>query len=143
MFPFSGLLTIQACRLGLTTLFSFHQEPDGFDAHAGLRVKRNGDVQEKNGSWTIQNIATEWFAQACKTATIGDAYECHLSGSGATPTGDAIDTWLTIDVDREWLLDRTEFGIVEFIGTMQVREIANPSNIVSASATIHAEVESP
>ncbi len=143
MFPF-GMLVILACKLGLTTISGWHQVPNGQEAHAGIRVKRNGDVQEKSGTWSTQNILTEWFTQACKTATIGDDYECYLSGTGDTPTGDALDTWLAVTVDREWLLDKTgAWGEVEFTGTMQIREIADPPNIVSAAVTIHAQVESP
>ena len=133
MFPFSGLLDILSCKLGLTAISNFHVVPFGTDAHAGIKLKQNGDVQVKSGTYTTRNIATEWFTQACKNATIGDDYECHLSGTGDTPTGAALDTWLTINPDREWLLDQDggEFGTKAFTGTMQIRNISDPSDIVS------------
>jgi len=144
MFPFSGLLDVLTCSLALTTLGANHVVDNPNDAHAGLKVKRNGDVQEKlNVTWTTQNIATEWFTQRCKTATIGDIYEAFLSGTGHTPTGSALDTWITVNADLEWLLDQTFVGSKSFSGTLQIREITNPSNIVNASATIGVTVQSP
>lgn len=143
MFPFFGMLAAGVSKLGLTALSAIHTTFSPNVAHAGIAVRRNGDVQEKvNLTWTTQNIATEWIAEDIKTATIGDDYECFLSGTGdlASLTGDVLDTWLPVTQDREWLFDRFTLGLFTFSGTMQIRKIAIPSDIVSAPATIEARV---
>ncbi|KKK78875.1 hypothetical protein LCGC14_2839170, partial [marine sediment metagenome] len=142
MFPFLSLIGLDGCKLKLTTLNATHFVVTPSNAYAGLKIKRSGDIQIKEGGWTTIRVLTEWFTFLCKTASLGDAFEVYLSGTGNTPTGDVLDTWLALTQDREWLLTRTAIGSLSFTGTMQIRKIANPSNIVSASAAINAEVDS-
>lgn len=142
MFPFSGMLASVACKLGLSALSGTHTTFEPNVAHAGIRVKQNGDAQTKsNLTWT-DAIDDVWIVELCKTSTIGDGYECFLSGTGnlASLTGDVLDTWLPVTQDREWLFDRFTEGIFTFTGTLQIREIANPSDIVSAPVLIVAQV---
>lgn len=144
MIPFFSMMQVFSCTLKLTSLNAFHTAPFGSPGRAGIKVQQGGDVQEKVFvTWTSQNPLVEWVIQRCKTATIGDAYEAFLSGTGNTPTGSALDTWITIDADLEWLLDQIGLGQIEFNGTLQIRQIANPGNIVSASVRIFAKVETP
>ncbi len=139
MFPFGGLMVGMAdCELKLST-FNALSIQSGF-ARAGLAIRRDGDAQNfSHPSW-FEELADEWFQERCRTATVGDAYEAFYSGTGSTPTGAALDTWLPVNVDLEWFLEQTGIGAKTFNGTMQVREIANPDNIVSAAAQIHAQV---
>ena len=144
MFPFFSLVGLEGCKLGLTQLSASHTVPFNFDAFAGLKVQRNGDVQEKAASvWTSQNPETEWFTQRCKIATIGDAFEAFLSGTGHTPTGSPLDTWIAINADLVWELEELGSGTKQFLGTLQIRRIAVPSSIVSAPAAITVTVQLP
>jgi hypothetical protein len=101
---------------------------------AGIRVLRNGTVEEIiDATWTAQNSGVEWLDD--NSATIGDSYEVFLSGSGDTPSGPGLSTWHTINATREWLLEASG-GSESFSGTIQIREIAVPSNTDSASFDI-------
>ena len=138
MFPFGGLMIGSAdCGLLLTT-FNASSILSGF-AKAGLAVRRNGDVQRFSEPSWFEQPADEWFTEFCRVATIGDGYEAYYSGTGSTPTGAALDTWLTVNPDLEWFLEQTGVGSKVFNGTMQIREIAQPGNIVSAAAQIYAQ----
>ncbi len=141
MFPFGGLLVGSAnCGLLLTN-FSTSSFQQNF-AKAGLAVRRGGNLERfSEPSWFPPlGDQDQWLTAFCRVAGSGDAYECHFSGTGNTPTGDALDTWLPVTQDREWFLESTVIGFKPvFTGTMQIREIANPSNIVSAPAQIVAE----
>lgn len=140
MFPFGLLIGSADCELLLTT-FSSSSFQFTF-AKAGLHVRRAGNLERFSHPSFFPPIGSQdqWLTEFCRIATSGDAYEVHYSGTGNTPDGDALDTWLPLTQDREWSLTSTVIGFKPvFTGTMQIREIANPSNIVSAPSQIVAE----
>ncbi|MEE9366800.1 MAG: hypothetical protein V3W44_08950 [Dehalococcoidales bacterium] len=146
MFPFfSGLIEHFACILKLTALSSTHLVVNPTDAHAGIRATRTGHIQELvNGvTWTSQLPTSEWFTQACKTATIGDSYRVKLvKSTGSDPdSGPALGTWFVINTGRQWQWDQLVVGEKVFTGTLSIEETADSSNVVSASVTISAEVD--
>ena len=127
-----------ADTLTLNNLSSTHAPTDA-TATAGVRALRSGYVQELvNGvTWANQNAGTEWIDN--NAADIGDSYEVKLTlTSGTTPSGPTLGAWHTISSTRQWTLTRVIYGVDTFSGTMEIREIANTSNSVSASVTITA-----
>lgn len=147
MFPFSSLLTAISAGLQLNALNSAGVALDPANAAAALRLLRLGDVQELSGNdtYTSQNPDFEWISASAKTASIGDAYEVMLTGTGDTPDADGydLDTWYTIDTTITFRFVQTVIGVKSFTGTMTVREIAAPANSVSAAATMTATVNNP
>ncbi len=142
MFPFFSLLGfVTGCELLLT---SFNTSSFQFNfAKAGLAVRRDGTLERfSEPSWFPPlGSQDQWLTELCRVAESGDAYEVFYSGTGDTPTGDALGTWLPVTQDREWFLESSAPGPkLVFNGTMQIREIAQPSNIVSAAAQIVVEV---
>lgn len=108
-------------------------------AVAGVHVQRDGYVDELvNGvSWVAQNGGTEWIDN--NASDIGDDYEVKLTkSSGTDPAGPTLGSWHTISTTREWTLTQTTWGVKTFSGTMEIREIADTGNSVSASVTITA-----
>lgn len=132
------------CVIALTSLASFDFVLNSGTALAGVRALRAGDVQELvNGiSWTTQNTATEWIEAACEESTVGDAYEIKLTKStGTTPTGPSLDVFHTINATQSWTVSRSSVGITSFTGTMEIREIADTANSVSAFVSLTAEFD--
>ena len=129
--------------LALTTLNSSELEVSG-PVTAGIRFLRAGDVQEiNNGTYTTQNTATEWILAAEETSTIGDDHQVKIDESLTTnlifTTPWTENTWIAISATRTASL--TSFaGERTASGTAYVRETANTSNEVSASAFWSAEV---
>ena len=129
--------------LTLNTLSA--NDSDDFIAVAGIRFKRDGEVEETiNGTWTAQNSGTEWIDN--NASTVGDDYEAKMdhTGGDTTPTFSggtwAENTYNTIDEDSPSLTATvtSSSGTNNSTGTAYVREIANTSNLVSASYSISA-----
>lgn len=111
-----------------------------WSSDSGVRVLRDGTVEELSGLgvWEAQNSGVEYIDN--NDFDVGDDYEVMLSGTGDLPTsGPALDAWWTINVTRQWRLTKTVEGIFVFTGTMDIREIADTGNSVSASATLRCE----
>ena len=118
------------------TLNNLAASDDDFgSATAGVRVLTNGDVEEgAGGSWTAQNSGVEWIDDGGATSS---DYEVQLvKSSGTTPSGPSLSTYHTISTTRQWTLTSVS-GSKSFSGTMYIREIANTSNVVSASVNIN------
>lgn len=75
----------------------------------------------------------------------GANYEIRMSTStGATNTGDARDTWLSLSISRSWGLDRSALGSVTFTGTLEIRDattLAVLATTDSGGVTIMAEIQ--
>lgn len=111
-------------------------------AQAGVRFLRNGDVQElSNGAWASQNPTVEWI-DINDDATIGDDYQARLtkvSGFNLVfSSGWSNNTFLAISTTRSATLTSAS-GERTNTSTATVRETANTSNSVSATAFISAE----
>lgn len=47
--------------------------------------------------------------------------EIFVTGTGDTPSGSALDTWLSMGTTRSWSLTTTVLGELQFVGTYQIR----------------------
>jgi len=127
LYPTDFLLT-------LNPLVSDNADP----SYSAIRVNRDGTVEEYiSGAFVAQNVGVEWISDG--TATIGDAYEVRITGTGDTPTGLALNTWYTINTSRVWQLEADEANLLEFSGTITIREIANTANNADSSVDIVSE----
>lgn len=116
-----------------------------YSATAGVRVLTTGNVEELGFSgWSAQNPSTEWI-DAFGDDVASD-YEVQLvqstSSGSASRVGPALSTYHTISSTRAWTWEKTTVGSFTWTGTMYIREIADTSNIVSATVFISLEVES-
>ena len=113
-----------------------------YDSTAGVRVLTSGNVQELTGggSWSSQNPSTEWI-DAFGSGESASDYEVKLTKTAGTdPTsGPSLGVWHTISATRQWELNSTIIGLTSFSGTMDIREIADTGNSVSASVTLTVE----
>ncbi len=115
----------------------------GFDfsspwsSSAAIKVNTNGEVQEcSNGSCISQNAGVEWI-DAFGASEDSSDYEAYMTKtSGTTPSGTAVDTWVTISSNLSWTLTRTSQGTTTFNGTLEIREIADTSNTTGAVSVI-------
>jgi hypothetical protein len=73
--------------------------------------------------------------------TVGQV-EVYLSGTGDTPTGSALSTWLSCSTTRSWTLTETsDAGATKsFTGTLQFRDSTSLAVLDTAACTIYAEV---
>ena len=114
-----------------------------FSSSVGIKVKTDGDVQEKNasGAYVSQNPGVEWTDDGGATAS---QYEAQLTKiSGFTPDGPALASYHTISSDLTWDKTSTVEEIISFSGTLSIREIADTGNEVSASVLLAIENGSP
>jgi hypothetical protein len=58
------------------------------------------------------------------TGSAGD-YEIFVTGTGDTPTGSALDTWLALSSNRTWTLTETAVGTKSFSGTYKLRRASD------------------
>lgn len=75
-----------------------------------------------------------------KLAGDSSRYEAYLSGTGNSPTGSALNTWLPLSSGVSWTLSVLN-NSKEFSGTIQIRWIESPFPVL-ATASLHMYVES-
>ena len=139
-YPYGVLAGPFVLTLTLNALTS--TDSDDTSAACAIYVQRDGYVEELVNNTlppVEQNPGVEWIND--NSATIGDDYEARLEKTtGTDPVGIALDTWFTIDQEREWIWARAVVGTTAFTGTLFIREIADTGNSVSASVLIDCEV---
>ena len=69
----------------------------------------------------------------------GADYDIYVTGTGDTPTGSAIDTWLNLGSARSWTLSSTS-GSVLFTGTYTIRDATTLIELGSNGFLLNAEV---
>lgn len=89
----------------------------------------------------ISGSTTTFTNQAVTPSSHANLYEVRLvTGSGTTPTGSALDTWLGLTAAPSWGLARSVNGSVSFTGTIEIRLIGGSTTIDSAAVSLYAEV---
>lgn len=161
MYPFpGGLLGGQSNALavpGKSSRFSVihvaHRR--GETAYAGFRLATTGIFQIREGFSTYTDQANMWIHSSQWNTVNAALYECRFTSVGGdtpqlrTPGGlwsSAIDTtWYPISATREWFVSTTgsTFGAsqAEVQGTIEVREIAAPTNVQSGTVRLTAVYE--
>ena len=116
-------------------------------AVSGIRFQANGDFQFRQGELYISQ-ANMWVNDSAIGVVNGSLYECRYSnvtGDTTSLIGPATNTWHSLNVGREWSLFACDgffnYKIQAVSGTIEVREIANPSNIKSGHLTLTATWE--
>lgn len=106
-------------------------------SNPGIRLLRNGNIEEWNGSsWIAQNSTTDWCDEN-SDSTVGDGFECKMvKTSGNKNVGLADDTWFTISTTRTFQISSTLEGTFNYNGTLHVREIADTGNTDTASVAL-------
>lgn len=149
MFPFPQFLTQNiTATLGLTnkSVNDFVFSPD--TASCGFRFNVNGDAQvnDSGAGYSTPN-SNQWMDDDFAALPEFDAskYECgffSVTGSTSLLSG-TVDTYLTLTATRTWTLSDyySGFGLDSVTGTIRVREIANPSNIATATLTLTITAE--
>ena len=104
-----------------------------YSSQVGIRVLTNGDFEklQSDSSWAAQASGTEWTDDGGAAA---DEYEVMLektSGDLTLSDGPALDLYHTINATRQWTITSLVEGEFDWVGNLYIREIANPSNIVS------------
>lgn len=132
----------ETLALPTTILSTGNDVSSPYYAAAGVKVDTDGYMYRlvTNGSWSQVSGADYWINN--KSATMSN-YECQLvrtSGvASANLYGLNLSTWYTLSVDRAWGISRSSQGNSSFAGTLYIREIANPSNVVTCGVTMYAE----
>ena len=66
-------------------------------------------------------------------------FEIYLSGTGNTPSGSALNTWLPLSTTRSWYLDLPGSGSESFSGTIQIRRASDQVVVDTASFGLNIE----
>lgn len=138
MFPF-GLLTAIPRDLTLTNWGTSDFSVAPFPASVSGGCRSNGNRQP--------NLADQWITDeyAASGGFNPALYECgyfNVTGSGVSVlTGPALDQYHPLSSDVTWGLSRSNVGGYQTVGTVKVREIAAPSNEVSATMTLTVTVD--
>lgn len=88
----------------------------------------------------ISGVTTSFTNQAVTPSSRTSFYEVYLSGSGTTPTGSALNTWLALTSTRSWAIAQNVEGSSSFSGTIQIRLIGSAYTISAAGVSLSATV---
>lgn len=119
-----ALINAQPAEAADFTLFSA--------ARAILSFNNSGNV-----------VVTGGVGEGFMWLLIGQAseYEIRVQGSGNTPVGDALDTWLSLGVTRSWELSGVPITIKSFSGTYEIRRASDQLVLGGNSFNLTAEAE--
>lgn len=108
---------------------------NGANSVAAFDVRRNGSVNRFSPN---QTDLGDYVSSGLPDATIGDLYEIRvIQSSGDTLTDDAgLNVFLQISSNLRWGFDDTPGAFKAFVGTWEVREIANPSNTSGTASLV-------
>lgn len=152
MFPFAGLLNSISSELnvpGQGAGVIWNATAGGFEGGAvsGIYFQTNGDLKRRFGSFFVSQ-ANMWVSDDAIGVVNGALYECgyfNVTGNLADLSGPATGTWHPINTERGWFVSALggSFDYVErsVSGAIQIREIANTSNLRSGSLTLKATWE--
>lgn len=148
MFPLASMLAAEVRTLVLGPSITSNEAvidppPVSETVTAGIRLNRDGTVEYiDSGSWVFFQQSTQWVDNVFKTSTIGDEFEARITGSGDTLSGTGSTSFQTLNQTLNWQYTRNTYGISTWNGTLEIREITNTSNSVSATVTIQADLNS-
>lgn len=139
-----GMISVPATFLHIPNLDDIIEIGGGVNQVAGIQFNRNGQLGiELTAGVVVTNNQTDWIRITERSSTVGDDYEVRtvaappIDGWFNSPATDgnfvaitASRTWNQIDVNVDPGVFR-ETGRVQF----QVREIANPDNIVTMTVS--------
>lgn len=96
-----------------------------------------------DGTWEDTNVGGGTSTGTWLTAGDVSQVEVFLSGTGDTPTGSALDTWLSCSTSRAWTLTETsDVGATKsFSGTLQFRDATSLAVLDTAAITITATTQ--
>lgn len=107
---------------------------DPSTAAVGYYINSSGVESATSGA------STTFTNQAVTPSSNAGLYEVRLTGTGTTPTGSALNTWLALTSNRAWSLSRSVTGSVNFSGTIEIRAAGSGTIKDSASVSLYAEV---
>jgi len=111
----------------------------GSSTTATLRLDADGDIMGSNGAGTsVTSDRGDWINP--KSAA-GGAYECRVTVTSGTLTSGTSGSWQALSSDRSWAVTQASIGNKTCVFTLEIREVANTSNVVSATITLSATYE--
>ena len=148
MFPFGGILTEvdppnEISLPGNAFVFDFGIWPG--TVTAGFEVQRDGTIQYFDSSGPYGYSTTYWMESTGRTSTIGDLYEVRVVDQGGSDTlnagSDTLSVWHQMSTLRSWWYSSSsKFVFLNGNFDVQIREIANPSNITNVM-NLHLDAE--
>lgn len=149
MFPLLGLVTgiDNALKLANHTVSDIRASPATCSAH--YRFNSNGNSERKvgGGPYTIvgadQWIKDEFADTPAFDPSLYEAGYFSVTGDTGELTGPSLDAYHSLSTTREWILSKfiSGVGFYNVTGTIKVREIADPSNEVTATLTLNIQAE--
>lgn len=150
MFPMLGLVTgiDNALKLTNTNVNDDRGAPATCQAH--YRFNSNGNSEKKTSLTGYIVVALDqWIKDefAGTPAFDSSLYEAGYFGVTGTGlpylSGPALDEYHSLLATKEWVLQKyiSGFGFYDVTGTIKVREIANPSNEVTATLNLDISAE--
>lgn len=106
------------------------------NSEAGFELTNAGKIRELT---SVSNFDVGDFARPNPGVPIGDFFEVRtIQSSGDTLTGvnPGLNVFLAITSTRRWSFDDTPGEFKQFVGTYEVREIANPSNTSGTKSVV-------
>lgn len=107
---------------------------------ATLQLDADGDIMKSNAQGTAVTVDIgDWIAPV---SAAGGNYECRATILSGTLSGGTTGTWQALSSDRFWFVTQSVIGTKVCSFTLEIREVANPSNIVSSTVTLTADMTS-
>ena len=151
MFPFSSLLEGINNELRVpgqdspVTYNAFNSWPNA--AVAGVQFRASGVLYRKTNTNVLAQTDM-WIHGDMWNIVDASLYEARytsVTGNVSDISGNLVDTWYSCDTEPRWdlvaLAGEFGFAFKNVQGTIQVREIANPTNIRSGDLTLDADFE--
>lgn len=97
-----------------------------------------------DGVLSVTEFFTNTNSDYCvpKYAGIGSRLWVRLTGSGTTPSGSALNTWLQLSSTRSWSLSQSGVGSKSFAGTLEFSLDGGTHTFASASFNLDVDVSS-
>jgi len=126
---------IQSLRILASSVSASDSEVDPTPAIVSVSLDADGVL-------TVTEFLTPTTSDYCvpKYTGIGARLWVKLSGSGTTPAGSALDTWLQLSSTRSWSLTQSGVGSKSFSGTLSFSLDGGTSTFATASLALSAQV---
>ena len=92
-----------------------------------------------DGTWSGTTIGGGTTTGTWLLAGTAAEIDVYVTGTGDTPTGSAINTWLNLGTSRSWTLTQNVIGVKVFTGTAEFRSAATLATLGTVTFTIDAE----
>ena len=146
-FPYGTMASAGSATLNLgeSTTSNAFDRLSPYNSVVGIRLLTTGNLQKIfAGQWVNENVGVEWVSDFGGTSS--SDYEAKLQTTNGTYPQDGgltENVYYPISSTRTWSYQLFSEGSYSFLGVLTIREIANPTNIVTGNISMSIENGQP